>query len=199
MCVCSTESTCECVYCTVYTARVSTEWTNTVLFIFRNLEVWCSQTGLLYTWRPLKTGSTRTSRFTVSPKTRTHRHLVFLKEGFIRWPRELNALQLQKTHANRKSTSKSRKHLHQFDSRCSKCSQHNQINNFICSAFLCLVVLWTSAARVLSNWQSVFLICRCFFFIKIFFLLFYYKLISLTPKTPWLGLRKIILQINKYI
>ncbi len=36
------------------------------------------------------------------------------------------ALQLQKTHANRKSTSKSRKH-HQFDSRCCKCSQRKQI------------------------------------------------------------------------
>lgn len=33
----------------------------------------------------------------------------------LRWPRELNALKLQKTRANRKSTSKSRKHLHQFD------------------------------------------------------------------------------------
>ncbi len=31
-------------------------------------------------------------------------------------------LNLQKTHANRKSTSKSRKHLHQFDSRWCKCS-----------------------------------------------------------------------------
>ncbi len=39
----------------------------------------------------------------------------------LRWPRELNALQLQKTHANRKSTSKSRKHFHQFDSRWCKC------------------------------------------------------------------------------
>ncbi len=37
------------------------------------------------------------------------------------------ALQIQKAHANRKSTSKSRKHLHQFDSRCCKCSQHKQI------------------------------------------------------------------------
>ncbi len=49
------------------------------------------------------------------------------KQWFLRWPRELNALQLQKTHANRKSTSKSWKHLHQFDSRCCKCSQHKQI------------------------------------------------------------------------
>ncbi len=31
------------------------------------------------------------------------------KSSIVRWPRELNALQLQKTHANRKSTNKSRK------------------------------------------------------------------------------------------
>ncbi len=75
----------------------------------------------------------------------------------VRRPRELNALQLQKTRANRKSTSKSRKHLHQFDSRCCKCTQHNQIKNFICSMFLCLVVLWAFVVRVLSNWWSCFL------------------------------------------
>ncbi len=34
-----------------------------------------------------------------------------LSYALLRWLRELNALQLQKTHANRKSTSKSRKHL----------------------------------------------------------------------------------------
>ncbi len=62
-----------------------------------------------------------------------------LSYALLRWLRELNALQLQKTHANRKSTSKSRKHL-QFDSRCSKCSQHKQMKNFICSTFLFLVV-----------------------------------------------------------
>ncbi len=39
----------------------------------------------------------------------------FFMSNKLRWPRELNALQLQKTHANRKSTSKSRKHFHQFD------------------------------------------------------------------------------------
>ncbi len=78
--------------------------------------------------------------------------------------RELNALQLQKTHANRKSPSKSRKHLHQFDSRCCKCSQHNQIKNFICSTFLCLVVLWAFVACVLSNWWSCFLNLQVFFF-----------------------------------
>ncbi len=79
----------------------------------------------------------------------------------LRWPRELNALQLQKTHANRKSTSKSRKH-HQFDSKWYKCSQHNQIP-FICSAFLCLVVLWAFAACALSNWESCFLNLQVFF------------------------------------
>ncbi len=67
------------------------------------------------------------------------------------WPRELNVLQLQKIQANRKSTSKSRKHLHQFDSRCAKCSQHKQIKNVICSAFLYLVVVLAFSALVLSN------------------------------------------------
>ncbi len=76
-------------------------------------------------------------------------------------PRELNALQLQKTHANRQSTSKSRKHL--VDSRCCNGSQHNQIKNFICSAFLFLVVLWAFTARVLSNWRSCFLNLQVFF------------------------------------
>jgi len=37
----------------------------------------------------------------------------------LRWPRELNALHLKKTRANRKSTSKLIKHLHQFDNTCS--------------------------------------------------------------------------------
>ncbi len=64
----------------------------------------------------------------------------------LRWMRELNALHLQKTHANRKSTRKSRKHLHQFDSRWCKCSQHKQIKK--------------QAAEID---ESVFLICRCFF------------------------------------
>ncbi len=76
--------------------------------------------------------------------------------------RELKPLRLQKTHANRKSTSKSRKRIHQFDSRCCKCSQHKQIKNFIWSAFLYLVVLWPFAARVLSNWQSCFLKLQVF-------------------------------------
>ncbi len=81
----------------------------------------------------------------------------------LRWPRELNALQLQKTHANRKSTSKSRKHFHHFDSRWCKCSQHNQIH-FICSAFLFLVVLWAFVACALSNWRKCFLNLQVFFF-----------------------------------
>lgn len=32
----------------------------------------------------------------------------------LRWPRELNAIQLKKTHASRKNRSKLRKHLHQL-------------------------------------------------------------------------------------
>ncbi len=50
-----------------------------------------------------------------------------------RWPRELNALQLQKTHANRKSTSKSRKHFHHFDSRWCK-------NSWAVSATVCISI-----------------------------------------------------------
>uniref|UniRef100_A0A8C1UUA9 Uncharacterized protein n=1 Tax=Cyprinus carpio TaxID=7962 RepID=A0A8C1UUA9_CYPCA len=42
-------------------------------------------------------------------------------------PLELNALQLQKTHANRKSTSKSRKHLHLFDNKCAANTQNTTI------------------------------------------------------------------------
>ncbi len=72
------------------------------------------------------------------------------KYGFgplLQWPRDLKVLQPQKTHANTKSTSKLRKHLHQFDRWCCKCSQHkqikkyfkcwqhNQINNFIYLTF----------------------------------------------------------------
>ncbi len=52
----------------------------------------------------------------------------------VRWPRELIALQLQKTHANRKITSKSRKHFHHFDSRWYKCSKHKQIKKHAANA-----------------------------------------------------------------
>ncbi len=93
---------------------------------------------------------------------------------FLRWPRELNALQLQKTHANRKRTSKSRKHFHQFDSRRCKCSQHKQIKkhckcsqhnqiHFICSAFLfwrCCEHLQHVCCQIE---EVVSLICWCFF------------------------------------
>ncbi len=76
---------------------------------------------------------------------------------FVRWLRELNSLQLQKTHANRKSTSKSGKHLHQFDSRWCKCSQHIVVS--ICS--VCVVKLT----------KVVFLICRRFFLFAVRFFL----------------------------
>ncbi len=42
----------------------------------------------------------------------------------VKWPRELNVLQLKKTNANRKSTSKLREHLHQFDNTCAA-NTHN--------------------------------------------------------------------------
>ncbi len=82
----------------------------------------------------------------------------------LRWPRELNALQLQKTHANKKSTSKSRKYFHQFDRWC-KCSQHNQIH-LICSVFL----FWLCCEhlqRVRCKIEEVVsLICRCFLYLQ---------------------------------
>ncbi len=59
----------------------------------------------------------------------------------------------------------SRKQHNQFDSRCCKCSQHNQIN-FICSVFLCLVVLWVFAVVCCKIEEVVFLICRCFFYLQ---------------------------------
>ncbi len=103
----------------------------------------------------------------------------FIIKAFLRWPRELNVLQLQKTHANRKSTSKSRNRFHHFDSRWCKCSQHKQIKkhckcsqhnqiHFICSAFLFLVVLWAFAPSNVCCQidESVFLICRCFFYLQ---------------------------------
>ncbi len=92
--------------------------------------------------------------------------------------RELNALQLQKTHANRKSTSKSRKHFHQFDSRWCKCSQHKQIKKHTANAhsttkyilFAARFLLWLCCEhlqRVCCQIdESVFLICRCFFYLQ---------------------------------
>ncbi len=45
---------------------------------------------------------------------------------YLRWLRELNGLQLKKTDANRKSTSKLRKHLHQFDNKCAVNTQNTE-------------------------------------------------------------------------
>ncbi len=83
----------------------------------------------------------------------------------LRWLRELNALQLQKTHSNRKITNKSRKHFHQFDSRWCKCSQHKQIN-VICSASLFLLCCEHLQRVCCQIGESVFLICRCFFYLQ---------------------------------
>ncbi len=107
----------------------------------------------------------------------THQKIIGRILGrFLRWPRELNALQLQKTHANRKSTSKSRKHFYHFDSRWYKCSQHKQIKKHAANAHnttkyilfaACLfiwVVLWAFAACAMSNWRKCFLDLQVFFF-----------------------------------
>ncbi len=45
---------------------------------------------------------------------------------YLRWLRELNGLQLKKMDANRKSTSKLRKHLHQFDNKCAVNTQNTE-------------------------------------------------------------------------
>ncbi len=75
----------------------------------------------------------------------------------------------QKTHANRKSMSKSRKHFQHFDSRWCKCSQHKQIN-FICSTFhFCFCCEHLKRVRCQNdesflNLQVFFSICRAFVF-----------------------------------
>lgn len=48
----------------------------------------------------------------------------------VLWPRELNSLQLKKTHAKKQkkqNTSILRKRLHEFDNTCCKYSKHNQV------------------------------------------------------------------------
>ncbi len=100
---------------------------------------------------------------------------LHLPQLHLRWPRELNALQLQKTHANKKSTSKSRKHFHHFDSRWCKCSQHKQINKHTANPhnttkyilfaahffFGCVVSICSVCVVKLT--KVVLLICRRFF------------------------------------
>ncbi len=68
----------------------------------------------------------------------------------VRWPRDLNTLQLQKTNANRKSTSKSRTYLHQFDSRCCKCSQQTHR----------VVITRSDISPTLYNLHHVWCACR---------------------------------------
>ncbi len=103
----------------------------------------------------------------------------------LRWPRELNTLQLQKTHENRKGTSKSRKYFHQFESRWWKCSQHKQIKKHTANAhnttksilfaarfffFGCVVSI--CSIFVVKITKVVFLICRCFFLFAAHFFFF---------------------------
>ncbi len=84
----------------------------------------------------------------------------------------------RKQHANRKSTSKSRKHFHQFDSRWWKCSQHKQIKKNTANAhnttknilFAARFFFWLCCEhlqRVCCQIEEVvFLICRCFFYLQ---------------------------------
>ncbi len=78
---------------------------------------------------------------------------------YIRWPRVLNVLQLKKTHANRKSTSKLWKH--QFDNTCTA-NTHGTIkyrntlqilankNKFGCVASMCSTFLYLFVLRVFA-------------------------------------------------
>ncbi len=70
-----------------------------------------------------------------------------------------------RTHANRKSTSKSRNHLHQFDSRCCKYSQHTKWRIWYAVRFF----IWLCCEHLQRVYcqidKVVFLICRCFIFI----------------------------------
>ncbi len=68
------------------------------------------------------------------------------KRSILRWPRELNALQLQKTHAHRKNTCKLRKQLNQFDNTCAA-NAHNTTKQkkHAANKILYLVVLWAFA------------------------------------------------------
>ncbi len=87
--------------------------------------------------------------------------ICFWKRSLIWWPRELNALQIEK------NTCKLRKHLHQFDSRCCKCSQHNQIKKRTANKILfgCVVSICSTCCQ---TDEDVFLICRCFFYVHVF-------------------------------
>ncbi len=93
--------------------------------------------------------------------------IIITAEGTFCYGGRESSLQLQKTHANRKSTSKSRKHLHQFDSRCCKCSQHKQIKNLICSVFLCLVVLCCEYLQCASLFCCVVSICSALLYLVV--------------------------------
>ncbi len=101
-------------------------------------------------------------------------YIISILDWVTHWPRELNALQLQKTQANRKGTSKSRKHFHHFDRRWYKCSQHKQIKKHDANAHnITKYILF--AARFFSGLccehlqhvrcqieEVVSLICMCF-------------------------------------
>ncbi len=71
----------------------------------------------------------------------------------VKWPRELNVLQLKKTNANRKSTSKLREHLHQFDNTCAA-NTHNQIQK--CTANTHSATKFKTALRAAQTTMEMF-------------------------------------------
>ncbi len=99
------------------------------------------------------------------------------------WPRELNALRLQKTHANRKSTSKSRKSFHQFDSRWRKRSQHKQVKKHTANAHNTTKYIWFAARFFFGCVVSICSMCvsnlwSCFLNLQVFF--FYLQRVELS-------------------
>ncbi len=96
-----------------YDSLVWVTWSHDNSYVFY---VKCGSIKRTFTYVFTGTKMYNTDVFPASKHTNTYIFSAF-KRTKLWWPRELNMLQLQKTHTNRKSTSKSRKHLHQFESR----------------------------------------------------------------------------------
>ena len=66
-------------------------------------------------------------------------------KGYVRWPWELNTLQLKKTHASGQNTSKVRKHLHQFHNTTHACVLQLQCVELSGPPYNCLALtIWSS-------------------------------------------------------
>ncbi len=79
----------------------------------------------------------------------------------LRWPRELNALQIEK------NTCKLRKQLHHFDITCAA-NAHNttkQRNSLQIKLFVCIVSICRTCCQID---EDVFFFCWCFFYLHVF-------------------------------